>query len=116
MFVSGYMIGINNNINCTSLLNVGSCARVSSCGWVKFYMVCFQVGCVMLCKDGDNLGALPLEVARAWASRKNISFLIGLDIIKALQGSRTRYYQGSIKFPKQDLNHMKVLETSTILY
>jgi len=61
VFVSGYMIGINNNINCTSMLNASSCVRFSSCGWVKFCMVCFQVGCVMLCKDGDNFGALPLE-------------------------------------------------------
>jgi len=64
VFVSGYTIGINNNINCTSTLNAGSCARFSSCGWVKFYMVCFQVGCVMLCKDGDNFGALPLKAAK----------------------------------------------------
>jgi hypothetical protein len=34
---------------------------------MKFYMVCFQVGCVMLCKDGDNFKALPPEVARTWA-------------------------------------------------
>jgi hypothetical protein len=40
----------------------------------------------MLCKDGDNFGALPPKAAIAWALRKNISFLIGLDIIKALQG------------------------------
>jgi hypothetical protein len=40
----------------------------------------------MLCKDGDNFGALTPKVARAWASRKNIPFLIVLDIIKALQG------------------------------
>jgi hypothetical protein len=78
----------------------------------------------MLCKDGDNFGALPLKVARAWASGKNILFLIGLDIIKALQGSRVKYYQCSIKASEhdiikvheQDLNHMKVLKTSTILY
>ncbi len=49
-------------------------------------MVCFQVGCVMLCKDGDNYGALTPKATRAWALRKNIFFLIGLDIIKALQG------------------------------
>jgi len=28
-------------------------------------------GCVMLCKDGDNFGALPLEAARAWALGKS---------------------------------------------
>jgi hypothetical protein len=49
-------------------------------------MVWFQVGCVMLCKDGDNFGALPLKVAEAWALGKNIPFLNGLDIIKALRG------------------------------
>jgi hypothetical protein len=38
----------------------------------------------MLCKDGDNFGALPVEAARVWASRKNIPSLIGPDIIKAL--------------------------------
>jgi hypothetical protein len=38
----------------------------------------------MLCKDGDNFGALTPKAARAWASRKNIPFLNGLDIIKAL--------------------------------
>jgi len=25
----------------------------------------------MLCKDGDNFGALPLKVAKAWASGKS---------------------------------------------
>jgi hypothetical protein len=59
----------------------------------------------MLCKDGDNFGALPLEVPRAWASGKNIPFLIGPDIIKVI-----------IKVSKQDLKHLKVPETSTILY
>jgi hypothetical protein len=39
----------------------------------------------MICKDGDNFGALPLKVAIAWASRKN-PFLIGLNIINFLQG------------------------------
>jgi len=39
----------------------------------------------MLCKDGDNFGTLPPEVARTWALRKNIPFLIRPDIIKALQ-------------------------------
>ncbi len=68
------------------MLNAGSCARFSSCVWVKFYMVCFQVGCVMLCKDGDNFGTLPPKVAITRALGKNIPFLIGLDIIKALQG------------------------------
>jgi hypothetical protein len=71
-------------------------------------MVCFQLGCVMLCKNGDNFGALPLEATKAWALGKNIPFLIGPNIIKALQGSETRYYQGSIKASKQDLNHLKV--------
>ncbi len=68
------------------MLNVNSCVRFSSCGWVKFCVVCFQVGFVMLYKDGDNFGALPLEVAETWALGKNIPFLIGLDIIKTLQG------------------------------
>jgi hypothetical protein len=49
-------------------------------------MVCFQVGRVMLCKDGDNFRALPLEVARTWALGKNIFFLNGPNIIKVLQG------------------------------
>jgi len=49
-------------------------------------MVCFQVGCVMLCKDGGNFGTLPSEAAITWALGKNILFLIGLDMIKALQG------------------------------
>jgi len=34
----------------------------------------------MLCKDGDNFGALPLEAARAWALGKINPFLIGLDL------------------------------------
>ncbi len=68
------------------MLNASSCARFFSCGWMKFCMVCFQVGCVMLCKDGDNFKALPPEVARTWALGKKIIFLIGPDIIKALQG------------------------------
>ncbi len=58
--------------------------NLASCGWVEFCMVCFQVGCVMLCKDGDNFGTLTPKAARAWASGKNIPFLTGLDIIKAL--------------------------------
>jgi hypothetical protein len=70
----------------------------------------------MLCKDGDNFGGLPLEVARAFASRKHIPFLIGPYIIKALQGSGARYYQGSIKAQEQDLNHLKFPKTSTILH
>jgi hypothetical protein len=86
MFVSGYTIGINNINNCSSMLNASSCARFSSCGWVKFYMVCFQVGCVMLCKDGDNFGTLPLQATKTWALGKNIIFLIGQNIIKTLQG------------------------------
>jgi hypothetical protein len=40
----------------------------------------------MLSKDGDNFGALTPKAAGTWASRKNIPFLTGLDIIKALQG------------------------------
>jgi hypothetical protein len=40
----------------------------------------------MLCKDGDNFGTLPPKVAITRALGKNIPFLIGLDIIKALQG------------------------------
>jgi hypothetical protein len=40
----------------------------------------------MLCKDGNNFGTLPLEVARTLALGKNIPFLIGPNIIKALQG------------------------------
>ncbi len=68
------------------MLNASSCARFFSCGWVKFCMVRFQVGCVMLCKDGDNFGAVTTKATKAWALRKNIIFLIGLDIIKDLQG------------------------------
>jgi hypothetical protein len=49
-------------------------------------MVWFQVGCVMLCKDGDNFEALPLKTDEAWALGTNIPFLTGLDIIKAPQG------------------------------
>ncbi len=63
-----------------------SCVNFFSCGWMKFCMVSFQVGCVMLRHDGDNFRALPLEVTRTWASGKKILFLIGSDIIKALQG------------------------------
>jgi len=37
MFVSGHTIRINGNNNYSSMLNVSSCARFSSCGWVKFY-------------------------------------------------------------------------------
>jgi hypothetical protein len=40
----------------------------------------------MLCKDGDNFGTLPSEATRTWALGKHIYLLIGLDIIKALQG------------------------------
>ncbi len=81
-FVSGYTIGINNN--CSSMLNAGSCAKFSSCGWVKLCMVCFEARCVVLCKDGDIFGALPPEAAKTWASGKKIPLLIGLDIFKAL--------------------------------
>ncbi len=52
---------------------------------MKLCMVCFQVRCVMLCKDGDNFRALPLEVAKTWAlGGKKI--LIGPNTIKAFQG------------------------------
>jgi hypothetical protein len=40
----------------------------------------------MLCKDGDNFGTLPPKATGAWASGKNIIFLIKLDIINVLQG------------------------------
>jgi hypothetical protein len=70
----------------------------------------------MLCKDGENFGTLPLEAVRAWASRKYIPFLIGLNIIKVFQGFGTRYYQGSIKALKQDFNHLKVPKISIILH
>jgi hypothetical protein len=65
VFVSGYTIGINRNNNYSSMLNASSCARFCSCWWVKFYMVCFQVGCVMLCKDGDNCVTLTPKAAIA---------------------------------------------------
>jgi hypothetical protein len=65
----------------------------------------------MLCKDGDNFGTLPLEATRAWVSQKNIPFLNGPDIIKAPQGSKARYYQGSIMPYEQNLNHLKVPKT-----
>ncbi|KAH8935219.1 hypothetical protein BDL97_17G017800 [Sphagnum fallax] len=39
-----------------------------SVDFVKF------VGCVMLCKDGDNFGALPLEATKAWALGKIFFF------------------------------------------
>jgi hypothetical protein len=71
------------------MLNAGSCARFYSCGWVKLCIVCFQVGYVMLCKDGDNFGALPLEATKVWALGKNILFLIGPYIINFFQ-DRTR--------------------------
>jgi hypothetical protein len=67
--------------------NANTCVRFSSCGWVKFCMVCFQVGCVMLCKDGDNFGALPPEAAKTWALGKKNSFL-----------NWARYYQGSSRW------------------
>jgi hypothetical protein len=40
----------------------------------------------MLCKDGHNFEALPLEATKTWALGKNIPFLVGPYIIKALQG------------------------------
>jgi len=40
----------------------------------------------MLCKDGDDFGALPPKVTKAWAIGKNIPLLIGLDIINVFQG------------------------------
>jgi len=86
VFVNGYTIGINSNNNCSSMLNASSCARFSSCGWVKLYMICFQIRRVMLCKDGDNCGTLTPKVARAWALGKNIPFLTRLDITKVFQG------------------------------
>jgi hypothetical protein len=89
VFVSGYTIGININNNCSSMLNVVSGARFSSCGRVKFCMVCFQVGCVMLCKDGDDFGALPPKATKAWALGKSIPFL-----------NRVRYYQCSSRWSK----------------
>jgi hypothetical protein len=58
----------------------------------------------MLCKDGDNFGALPPEVARTWAFEKNIPFLIGAKIL-------SRFFK-----VEQDPNHMKVSKTSIILY
>jgi hypothetical protein len=57
----------------------------------------------MLCKDGDDFGALPPKVAKVWALGKNIPFLIGLDIIMFFK-------------VEQDPNHMKVPKTSSILY
>ncbi|CAM6028677.1 unnamed protein product [Sphagnum balticum] len=45
-----------------------------------------EVGCVMLCKDGDDFGALPPEAAKARALGKNILFLIRPNIINVLQG------------------------------
>jgi hypothetical protein len=39
----------------------------------------------MLCKDGDNFRALPLEVAKTWALRGK-KILIGPNTIKAFQG------------------------------
>ncbi|CAM6002014.1 unnamed protein product [Sphagnum balticum] len=45
-----------------------------------------QNWCFMLCKDGDDFGALPPKVAKVWALGKNIPFLIGLDIINVFQG------------------------------
>jgi len=86
VFINGYTIGININNDYSSMLNANSCARFSSCGWVKLCMVCFQVGCVMLCKDGDDFGALPPKAAKTWALGKSIHFLIGPDIINVLQG------------------------------
>jgi len=65
----------------------------------------------MLCKDGDNCGALPLEATKAWALGKNIPCLIGRDIIKAPKGFEARYYQGSIMALEQNLNHLKVPKT-----
>jgi hypothetical protein len=40
----------------------------------------------MLCKDGDDFGALPPKATKAWAIGKNIPLLIGLDIINVFQG------------------------------
>jgi hypothetical protein len=43
--------------------------------------------------------------------KKKIPFLIGPDIIKALLGSRARYYQGYIMAFEQNLKHLKVPQT-----
>jgi hypothetical protein len=40
----------------------------------------------MLCKDGDNFGALPPGAAKTWALGKNIPLLIAPNIIKTFQG------------------------------
>jgi hypothetical protein len=40
----------------------------------------------MLFKDGGNFGTLPPKATIIWALVKNIPFLIGVDMIKALQG------------------------------
>ncbi len=115
MFVSVYTIRINSNNNCSSMLNVGSCARFFSCGWVKFCMVCFQVWVYHVMqgwkqfwntttRGSQNLGIrrkiFLFYVMHGWkrfwnttttgsqnlALGKNILILIGPNIIKALQG------------------------------
>ncbi|CAK9882802.1 unnamed protein product [Sphagnum jensenii] len=45
-----------------------------------------QNWCFMLCKDGDDFGALPPKATKAWVLGKNIPFLIGLYIINVFQG------------------------------
>jgi hypothetical protein len=52
-----------------------------------------------------------------WAKYYQGSLRLHNKILSRLyQGSIRRYYQGSIKVLEQDLNHMKVPKTSTILY
>ncbi|KAH8951849.1 hypothetical protein BDL97_09G052300 [Sphagnum fallax] len=51
-----------------------------------FYKTSSIPKCFMLCKDGNDFGALPPEATKAWALGKNIPFLIGLYIINVFQG------------------------------
>jgi 3,4-dihydroxy 2-butanone 4-phosphate synthase len=43
-----------------------------------------MVGCVMLCNEGDDFGALPPAAARAWCTANGVPFLDGKALISEL--------------------------------
>ncbi|EFJ21157.1 hypothetical protein SELMODRAFT_176418 [Selaginella moellendorffii] len=45
-----------------------------------------MVGCVMLCNEGDDFGALPLQDARFWAEKHQVPFLAGQEIFDFTNG------------------------------
>ena len=46
-----------------------------------------MVGCVMLCNEGVDFGALPPAAARTWAAHHGIPFLTGSSILKSVLGT-----------------------------